>query len=977
MKHPGIFSFCLLILATACHHASAQFLDYGNDPMRYKWNTVRLPHYRLIYPNGLDSLAYRYATWLEGAYRSVGNTMTVSGRLPLFPVVLHPGNMQANGVVSWAPKRMELLTTPARNQHAEIWERHLVMHESRHVFQTSKLRSGLFRPFYYIIGEQAAGLAAAFVPRWFFEGDAVAAETGLSDAGRGRLPEFQMIYRTRKLSGNFFSFDKWHLGSYRDNTGTFYTLGYNLVAYGRYRYGSEIWEKTVDRYTRRPVSFPTFSNAFRHYAVGGLDDLFRQTFDFMGKEWEKLDTGYVIPQFLSPEKKQYTSYQYPQLLNDSTIISLKTSLTDINSIVSITNGRESLLSNIGLINSRLLLHRGKIYWTEYRASMRWSQEVFSLLQCLDPLNGKISTVAQEMKRISDFAFMDSMIALSVISEDGKSRVVIVDPRTGVRSIGDSRLPSGMSVQEITLEGSPVYLSFDAPDGGYIKEVAAGATLVYASVIKEKGIAIYSLDPSSGFWKKILPETRANITGLTFKGNSLLFESGLTGINNIYAMNPADPRPHRITSARFGAFQPTAGIHGRPSLIYVEYQPNGYRIASQPLSENKQEEADFRHPYKFALAERLARQEGVEATAANAVPFRPEKYSKAAHLFSFHSWAPVYYNAREVASGISENFTTAFKPGFSFISQNTLNTAVSQIGYYYSEGTSHGALNMSYSGLPPVLSLSLDYGGKAEDYFWEKAEDESLNFVRHITSRNRISGDIQAYLPFNLTRNSMIRGVRPSISWHFLNDRYQQHKSLRMPYYQYALADILVYNYRRMAAQEILPRWGYQLRMQTLFYPFNPDMFGALYAARLTAYFPGIVRPHSLMMRIGYQYQDVEGKSHYSLSRLLDAPRGNYYESRTMNMLAVKTDYALPLLLPDASIGRLAYIRRVRTNLFYDITFNQEKINAPITHRSGAGIDILMDWNALRFYYSLTTGIRIHHSVESGGTGVEIISSMSF
>lgn len=60
---------------------------------------------------------------------------------------------------------------------------------------------GIFKPLYYIIGEQAAGVASFFLPVWFLEGDAVSTETAMSNGGRGRLPEFNMVYRAQMLGG--------------------------------------------------------------------------------------------------------------------------------------------------------------------------------------------------------------------------------------------------------------------------------------------------------------------------------------------------------------------------------------------------------------------------------------------------------------------------------------------------------------------------------------------------------------------------------------------------------------------------------------------------------------------------------------------------------------------------------------------------------------------------------------------------------
>ena len=45
--------------------ASAQFSSSGEDPARVRWNYMDSPHYKLIYPRGLDSLATVYGTLME------------------------------------------------------------------------------------------------------------------------------------------------------------------------------------------------------------------------------------------------------------------------------------------------------------------------------------------------------------------------------------------------------------------------------------------------------------------------------------------------------------------------------------------------------------------------------------------------------------------------------------------------------------------------------------------------------------------------------------------------------------------------------------------------------------------------------------------------------------------------------------------------------------------------------------------------
>ena len=58
------YLFLSLICLLTSFRLHAQFMDYGSDPAKFKWNIARLPHYNLVYPQGNDSMAYRYACLL-------------------------------------------------------------------------------------------------------------------------------------------------------------------------------------------------------------------------------------------------------------------------------------------------------------------------------------------------------------------------------------------------------------------------------------------------------------------------------------------------------------------------------------------------------------------------------------------------------------------------------------------------------------------------------------------------------------------------------------------------------------------------------------------------------------------------------------------------------------------------------------------------------------------------------------------------
>ncbi|MBP9507466.1 MAG: hypothetical protein KBE85_06035 [Bacteroides sp.] len=948
-RYWSLLTFCLF----ASLRMQAQFMDYGSDPARFRWNIVKLPHYDLVYPQGNDSMAYRYALYLENAYPHVQKTIGKPMKAK-FPVVLHPGNMVSNGMVSWAPRRMELLTTPSSDLGMQPWDKHLVLHESRHIFQTGKVMSGLFKPLYYLIGEQAAGVASFFLPTWFLEGDAVSTETALSNGGRGRLPEFNMVYRAQLLgSDKVYSFDKWQLGSYKDYTGTYYALGYNMTSYARQRYGADIWDKTTSRYTHNLL----FAGSFKRFTGSGISQLYNDTFDYLKKEWTKLDSAAVSPTYLSPDTKNYTSYQHLQILNDSTLIAIKSSLKEINSLVTVRNGKEQRLSYIGNINSGLNLSNGCIYWTEYTPGMRWTHENYSVLKRYDMTNGRITTLTPRQRYLAP-----------AINDKGS---VVAVSRPQVNGVNELVLLKLMNGREIA--------SFRVPNNGFIKELtfAQGDTVI-AVVVDDNGISLLELKTGNGAWRKLLSTASANITSPMWNNGKLYFESGANGTNNIYCLNLADSRVYRVTQARFGAFEPTFSLTGN-RLLYADYQAKGYRIASLEGEQLLHEETDLDNPTPTPFVHTLAAQEGYNLDKAqlDSVPFDPKPYHKGLHTFKVHSWAPFYYNVADAIRGDADDLMTLVKPGAMILSQNTLNTATMQAGWYYSKGHHHGKLAFTYQGWFPVLDLSVDYGAKAVDVSWVKNDKDKEVPKGHYTDRNLLEAEARIYLPFNLTRNDRIRGIQPALTYSFTNNRYQQIASRTHRNFQYLLPELRVYNYQRMAHRDLLPRSGYQLRLQYLNSPFNTENFGSLYAARLTTYWPGFIRNQGLMVRLGYQYQALDGKALYLPTQLLEATRGYGYLYQTHQQWAVKGDYAFSICSPDVNLGALIYIRRLRANLFYDYTQNQAGKQGGWTNQSSAGIDLTFDWNVLRMSYPLTTGVRLTQPIDYGNFQAEMLFSVSF
>ena len=628
----------------------------------------------------------------------------------------------------------------------------------------------------------------------------------------------------------------------------------------------------------------------------------------------------------------------------------------MNYLVLLTDGKEERLTYIGRINSRLHIRNGHVYWTEIVPGIRWTHENYSVLKRYDPEEKSITTLTPRQRYLAPaIDEQEKRAAVSRFAIDGKKQLVLVDLETGKEQIG-----------------------FDVPENAFIKELTfAGNDTVVAVAVNDGGISLLQLDLLTGNWNEIL-NTTANITSPIWYKGRLFFESGASGTNNIYTLNLPDTVAYRLTSSRFGAFDPAFSSQG-DRLYFSDYQAKGYRVASLPTDSLLEQVTDLGEPYRFPLAETLAAQEqfNLDVAPLDSVAFNPVPYRKGLHTFKIHSWAPFYYDVAEAMSSGADDLATIVKPGVMVLSQNSLNTAIMQAGWYYKKGYHHGRMAFTYKGWFPVIDLAVDYGEKAFDMSWEKNEEgKEISRLRY-TDRNLLKADVRVYLPFNLTRNHYVRGIQPSLTYYFTNDKYQQYDSRKYRNFQYILPEVRFYNYRQLAQRDILPRWGYQVRLQYLNSPFNGENYGDLYAARLTTYWPGIIRNHSLMLRAGYQYQNLNGKALYLPKRLLDETRGYDYLYQTHQQWAFKADYAFSIISPDLSIGQFAYIRRLRANLFYDLTRNQAREQGGWTTQSSCGTDLIFDWNVLRMTFPLTTGVRLIQPIDYGKFQAEMLFSITF
>jgi hypothetical protein len=456
------------------------------------------------------------------------------------------------------------------------------------------------------------------------------------------------------------------------------------------------------------------------------------------------------------------------------------------------------------------------------------------------------------------------------------------------------------------------------------------------------------------------------------GKLLLFESGYNGVNNIYSLDTSSFAVKRLTNARYGSFS-GAFSHDGNKLYLSDYSAKGYRIASIDAKRLHEEPVDFDNPYRFKTAEALSAQESFnidECSFDDTVKYESAPYRKAANLFNVHSWFPFYLNVDEVTESYSFEFNS-FKPGVTLLSQNRLNTFTSQASYYYNnvEKAHHGFLSLRYSGLFPVFQLKLDAGGRRGYLFydasandeWDESENGASRYRNMFDGQTRVSATFSAYLPINLTKGYYLQRLQPFVNYRFVNsviNRTNQN-------YRYFHAGVYYYCHRTLAHNDIFPKFGVQAWLNYVGHP-NIRM-SELLIAKTNVYLPGLFRSHGLRLSGSIQHQFVSDKTIYYLpEKYVDIARGySYYTAEhtggaSKKLFMIKGDYSFPIAYPDIKAGSIAYLSRIRGNVFYDYTVNHVDYNTDRNHITGIvnqpsyGFDLIFDLHFLRIRYIPTT-----------------------
>ena len=873
-----IFLFILFYFSLT--HLAAQYFLSGQDAASIRWKQMKTPHFNIIFPQHNQKDANYLAGLLEAGYPHLRTGLNAPSKFT--PLILHTGSVISNATTAWAPRRLDFFHTPPQDGYAQEWFKQLSLHELEHIVQFSSLEKGFGKVVYALTGQQgAAAIMGLFVPTWFLEGDAVVTETAFSSSGRGRQALFLAGLQAQLVEKNIFSYDKAYFGSYKDHVPDVYELGYVVVGYNKQKFGKGLWSNMLDRTARRPYTLNPFSAGLKAITGYGKNQMYLQTMTAMRDQWREMDTLPMdeTDRNISPENKVYSLYRSPQEIEDQTVVAIKTSLADRAAIVLLHDRKEKIVFRPGaMLHQQLSIHDSLVVWSEFQPHFRWSNLNYSVLQLGNLNKGKVRRLTSKSRLFAPNLSSDNSRIVAVDATDTQgSALVILSTETG----------------EILERFSNDSLFFTTPfwlaDGNQIVVAAIGS----------QGKSIWKLNLQEQQIEQISPSTFTFFALTDVVGDTLLIQGDWLGKSDIYTFSLSNKTLELVSRSRFGAADPQF-IDGDHSVLFADYSSNGFDLKERKIDDTKKIKVDFASQAKFFLADTLSRMSNfnLDRHPLEEVHYEVKDYKKLAHLFHFHSYAPVYIQVEK----------QDFAPGVSLFSQNDLSTMVAELGYRYDMNEQAGKMlaNLTYLGLFPELGLGFGYGLRRG----KTLHDGQLYDLKWFES----DWNLSASVPFNFSRRQWLRGFQPSLSYRVVSRKmepnmpvdFSEKNSQSLTYSLY------FYNQTRRAQRDIFPKFGQSMQVVYRHSPFEKSPAWQFYSG-VNLYLPGIAANHGIRLSAAYQ-SETKGLTRFS--SIATFPRG--YENLSFQEVATfKSDYVFPLAYPEWNWPTVFYLKRLKGGVFVD------------------------------------------------------------
>lgn len=895
-----------IILTLTSLGAFGQLFDTEQNPLSVKWKQINISGFKIIYPSELEKEAQRMGNTLPKIYPLVGHGL--QQQKTTIPIVLQNRGTLANGFVQLAPRKSQFYTTPPQQFDSQDWLNNLAVHELRHVAQFDKLTRGKSSEIYF-------AFLGVSVPTWFFEGDAVSTETSLTNAGRGRQPSWIMPYRTSLLNGKNFSYSKAYFGSSKDQTPGYYQLGYLLTSQLRKEFGANSVDSLLGEIQKKPFRLYPFSKSLKKMTGKNTNQWYQHASAQFRAQWSSQDHAIKTENYnhLNRSSTFATSYFLPTAVKENKILVLKQSKASPPTFVVIDEEKnEEKLFSIAYQEQPWFSYANNILvWDEIRFDPRYKQRSYSVICSYDFITKKKNQLTFKTRLFSPSLSADGNKIVAVqIDLSNQVNLVELDPRTGKITTIHPNTENFM-LQQPSLN-------------------ADGTSLTWIS-ISELGKALW-IKEENQLPRKILNDTQQQLGRPMFNSREIIFNAHLSGIDNIYNIDPQNSKIVALSASKYGAFNASIADDGK-SILFNDYNLMGYDITKTKI--NPTEIPANKFVFFGKEAEAQEQTGNIFAETPNEVldskPYRPS-----ANLFNFHSISPEVDNAN--------------RPGLVLKSTDLLSTFDFFTGVAYDSDLRKIEYNagFTYKALYPIFSAV--YRNRPRNAFYKLKNATQLSQANW---RENYAG-VQASLPLSINRYNhnynFVADIGTSFTQRNLSDIDSKaiNSSLRFPMnYRIAFTHTL-----RTAERDLAPRFAQTVSLKYFHRPFDQNK-GKLWAFESGFYFPGVAKNHTFS--VGFNYQSATGVLNanteiatvYGYAQII--ARSELQNSLLLN-------YRFPIAFPDVEVGPLAYVRNIRGGFFshYENIVKQTNLAQPKTF----GFELRSSMNLLRFQPEVDLGTRV-------------------
>jgi len=894
IKPSTILITVLLLFLGVLSHAQR----FGGNPSSLKWKQLESDKIKIIFPSYRESDAKRIASVIfDISQDSIGKLGPTNNKIP---IVLQTLPLVSNGYVGLGPWRSEFYMNPLQNSldlGSTSWVDNLSTHEFRHVHQYSNFRTGISKWLYLFAGQEGQALAnAASIPDWFFEGDAVYAETKYLSQGRGRLPYFFDTYNSLWNAGKKYSYQKLRNGSLKDVVPDHYQLGYMLVGHGINNYGNGFWGKvTHDAARFRGLVYP-FQKAVKRHAGVNYRQFVNQTFNEFKSQFPLNENINNELAYTKSNIRRVVDYLFPTWYSKDTVLALRKPYNQLPHWVLLNKNSSK---RIGLkfigIDDYFNYKKGKIIYTGYSTDARWDWREFNDVYVYNLRDGSTDRITKNQRLFSpDFSNDEQEMVAIEMPKKGGSILQFWDLQT------KKNVSTAVHPQSLTLSfpvfgrtDEEVFVIARKPDG-------ASAVLIYSK-----------LDHS---FKELFPFVNAPIAFLKYRDQQLIFTITQSGKNEIWLYDLVQNQLNKLSSSNTGSY---GGDLVDQKLIYSRPTAEGDQLFIGDISNLKYSSDPF-SPVQTVYQVKFSGEEISNKLFDSA--YTISNYKGTESLINIHSWRPYYE-----------------QPNWSFTmySQNILNTLETNVQYVFNENeSSHqfGAYATYGAWFPWIV------GGT--NYTFNRNFTDSISHLKW----NEWNGNLGLRVPLSRNTGRFFRTL--DVSSTFNNVFYQYNvksiPSKKDKYVPYLHMQLFASILSQQAKQQINPRFGWTFNIQHRTSIGNIDAHQTFLGSRV--YLPGFMRTHSLSISAAYQQRDTLRQ--YVYTNNLAMARG--YESFNYpKMWRVSFNYHFPIVYPDFGVANIVYFRRIRGNIFYDDLHLKSLRTGKIIQLRSTGVEIHFDtkwWN---------------------------------